>query len=198
MNSTIQTALSRILKKQAKLVSFSTLIVVSVLATIPCQPPFSAMAADQPSFAARRAFNAGSYPWRLVVGDFNKDGFSDLAVVDFSSPGSVAVLLGNGDGTFQPAVTYTNAPFLNAITTADVNHDTNVDLIANGLSEGARVMLGNGNGTFQPATQIPGPDGLALAFGNFNGDVYPDLVYLNFGTEGVVIATNKGNGTFQK
>jgi hypothetical protein len=162
-----------------------------------CNLPVSATAGDKPEFAARRAFNAGSYPFAVTVGDFNKDGILDVAASGFSSPGGVSVLLGNGDGTFQAAVTYTNAPFLNSITTADVNHDTNLDLIANGLSEGAWVMLGNGNGTFQPAKQIPGPSGLALALGNFNGDVYPDLVYLNFGTDGVVMTTNKGNGTFQ-
>jgi hypothetical protein len=185
--------------KNPSLIRNSILTCGCVLIAACCALPISTTAGDKPAFAARRAFNAGSYPFAVTVGDFNKDGILDVAASGGSSPGGVSVLLGNGDGTFQPAVTYTNAPFLNMITTTDVNHDTNLDLVANGLSAGgAWLMLGNGNGTFQPATQIPGPGGLALALGNFNGDVYPDLVYLNFGTDGVVMKTNKGNGTFQQ
>jgi hypothetical protein len=180
-----------------RLIPTLTFASACALAAVLGNLPVSAQAGDLPAFAARRVFNAGSYPFALAVGDFNKDGILDVAAAGGSYPGGVSVLLGNGNGTFQPAVTYTNAPFLNRITATDLNHDTNLDLIANGLSQGAWVMLGNGNGTFQPAKQIPGPGGAALAFGSFNGDVYPDLVYINFGTDGVVMATNKGNGTFQ-
>src|SRR5262249_118184 len=49
-------------------------------------------------------------PYSLVSGDFNGDGRTDLAVVNQGSylvgNGSVSVLLGNGDGTFRPKVTY--------------------------------------------------------------------------------------------
>jgi hypothetical protein len=180
---------------QPGLIPILTLVLECVVATAVCNLPVPVRAGDQPAFAARRVFNAGSYPAAVTVGDFNKDGVSDLAVADNSYPGSVAVLLGNGDGTFRSAVLYTNAPFLSAITTADVNHDTNVDLIVNGLSEGAWVMLGNGNGTFQPARQIPGPSGSAVAFGNFNGDDFQDVVYLDSGYY-IVTTTNKGDGTF--
>jgi hypothetical protein len=176
-------------------IPFSLFLCWCFLTGIFCGLPVSVAGADQPSFAATRLFPAGDTPYAVTAGDFNKDGISDLAVADFSYPGGVSVLLGNGNGTFQPAVSYAVAPFLQAITSTDVNHDGNPDLIMNGNAFGAWLLLGNGNGTFQAAIQIPGPPGLAVALGNFNGDTYPDLVY-NSGSTGIAIKTGNGDGTF--
>jgi hypothetical protein len=74
----------------------------------------------------------------------------------------VAVLLGNGDGTFQPAVTYgTGAYFATSVAVGDVNGDRIPDLLVTNsclnmehecIGDGAlSVLLGNGDGTFQPA-----------------------------------------------
>src|SRR5205809_8105641 len=50
-------------------------------------------------------FAAGTTPSSVAVGDLNGDGRLDLAVANNRSD-NVSVLLGNGDGTFQTAVTY--------------------------------------------------------------------------------------------
>ena|SRR5437660_228453 len=59
-------------------------------------------------FQTAHSYPVGTNPAAVAVGDFNGDGKMDLAVVNFGDPsvndnGSVSILLGNGDGTFQPA-----------------------------------------------------------------------------------------------
>ena len=56
------------------------------------------------SFVARRDAYVGSNPQAVAVGDFNADGFRDLAVAN-TGANTVTVLLGKGDGTSQAPVT---------------------------------------------------------------------------------------------
>jgi hypothetical protein len=48
----------------------------------------------------------GFDPYSVVVGDFNRDGALDLALVGSDLSGSVEILLGNGDGTFRQGSNY--------------------------------------------------------------------------------------------
>ena len=138
----------------------------------------------------------------VAVGDFNADGAPDLVVVNgcatytnlssltCSPSGSVAVLLGNGDGTFQPAATYgSGGSEADFVTVADFNGDGNLDLAVSnqGPSAGGdgngvvSLLLGNGDGTFQPAAAYGTGGSLAVSVsaGDFNGDGQPDLAVVN-------------------
>jgi hypothetical protein len=133
----------------------------------------------------------------------------------------VDLLVGNGDGTFQAAVTYNSGGYLSAsVSVADVNGDSKPDLIvANGCADStcdngsAGVLLGNGDGTFQSAVNYSsggqaaffssaGPAQVAVA--DVDGDGKPDLVLTNpcapstFCDDGAVsVLLGNGDGTFQ-
>jgi uncharacterized protein (TIGR03437 family) len=100
------------------------------------------------------ALPAAYYPESIVSADFRGIGKLDLAVaIDRSvgGPGSVAILPGNGDGTFQPAKTYGSWPgAASYLAWTDVNGDGKPDLIvANSNANAISFLFGNGDGTFQ-------------------------------------------------
>ncbi len=91
----------------------------------------------------------------VAVGDFNGDGILDLAVTSEFSNGSgeLAVLLGNGNGTFTPVPTlFLTGSVPNSIVEGDFNGDGIPDLaVANEESSSVTVLLGDGTGNFTPA-----------------------------------------------
>jgi hypothetical protein len=120
----------------------------------------------------------------VTVGDLNNDGKPDLVVTDEGlpgGPGSVTVLLGNGDGTFTAAATPSvgNRPVGAAI--ADLDRDGNLDLAVVNLADNTMsVLLGHGDGTFTlAATPATGPVPVFVAATDLNDDGLPDLISAN-------------------
>jgi len=142
-------------------------------------------------------FPAGTAPGGVAVGDFNGDLVPDLAVTN--SNGTVAILLGNGDGTFQAPVSFPAGSAPGAVAVADFNGDQKLDLVVtNGSSNTVSVLLGNGNGTFQaPVALAVGTNPASVAVGDFNGDGKFDLVAANFNSDNVSVLLGNGDGSFQ-
>ena len=147
-------------------------------------------------------------PVQVAIADVNGDHKPDLVAADLNTiPSFVSVLLGNGDGTFQAAVTYpSGANYAAGIAVADVNGDGFPDLLvaneracANCQNGSLDVLLGNGDGTFQPAVGYSsgGNGAMAIAVADVNGDGKPDLVAANYESNNLGVLIGNGDGTFQ-
>jgi hypothetical protein len=143
-------------------------------------------------------FSTGLSPRYFAVADLNGDGKPDIVTPNGSDlyGHNVSVLLGKGDGTFQPAVNYSIGSNASTVVVADLNSDGKLDLVVQGNNSTINTLLGNGDGTFQPAVSVP----LAGTFNtmvaaDFNGDGRLDMLVSGF--NGAVVLFGNGDGTFQ-
>ncbi|MFQ5588168.1 MAG: FG-GAP repeat domain-containing protein [Nitrospiria bacterium] len=144
-------------------------------------------------------------PLDLVLKDMDGDGARDIVVANSAEEsggaGSVAVLLGNGNGTFQTAKTTAvgNRPV--ALVLDDLNKDGFQDAVTGDfISENISILPGKGDGTFQtpvaPGSGLVG-DVTALAVGDINSDTHLDIAASVLTSASVVIFLGDGAGGFQ-
>ena len=111
---------------------------------------------------------------------------------------TLAILLGKGDGTFNTPTLRPTGASPSAITAADFNSDTLLDLaVANSGSNNVQIFIGDGAGAFTSVgTTAAGTGPAALAVGDLNGDAFADLTVANEALNDVSVLLGGGNGTF--
>jgi FG-GAP-like repeat/FG-GAP repeat len=159
------------------------------------------------TFEASREIPVGQGMSEIAVGDYNRDGFKDLAIG--GTQGQVYLLQGRGDGTFvqQPTVTAVVDTFFIPVTdidVADFNGDSIQDLVVAVPHNGSRtaILIGNGDGTFRTPLVLTSPtlnQPQQQAVADYNGDGFQDLALsLGDGNQGLMqIRNGNGDGTFQ-
>jgi hypothetical protein len=153
------------------------------------------------TFQSPVSFSTGTNgPVSLVAGDFNNDGYPDLAVLSFNNAdGLVSILLGNGDGTLQAPFTIHVGQSAGSLAVGDFNGDGNLDIVTANAAGTVSLLLGNGDGTLQPPVNFAAGTFTAyLAVGDFNGDGNLDVAATNANGAGTVsILLGNGDGTFR-
>ena len=150
-------------------------------------------------------YSVGTSPGVVVEADINGDGRPDLVTLNTGDQ-TISILFGNGDGTFQPAISQPIGSTGKFMAVGDFNGDGKLDLaVANGSANTVSILLGNGDGTFQTAVPLAiafSADFVAIA--DFNNDKKLDLLVSSGNgntsnpTPGsIAILLGNGDGTFQ-
>ncbi len=138
-------------------------------------------------------YSIGGCPRAVDLGDLNQDGNLDAVMANPESD-NIAVLLGNGEGIFEPAVNYTVGDGPSSVEVVTLAGDNIPDLIvANTLSDDISVLLGVGDGSFRQTQPIGTGNGPVMAkVADLNMDGVLDLAVTNGEMDSVAVHLSFG------
>ncbi|HEY3414799.1 MAG TPA: VCBS repeat-containing protein [Armatimonadota bacterium] len=157
------------------------------------------------SFNAPVNYTVGAGPTSVAIADVNGDLKPDVIVCN-STPGTISVLLGNGDGTLRPATDYsvlppgeTGTPAPSAVAVGDLRGHGILDVVVSNLGTSTvSVLQGDGKGVFHATTSLPvgsKPDSITLA--RFTASGHLDIATANSNSRSISVLLGNGDGTFQ-
>ena len=139
-----------------------------------------------------------SVNYGVAAGDTNCDGVLDLTTCAFS--GIIDTLVGNGDGTYKAAKSFSVGIPVADVSYADVNNDGNSDLILSLNNTDINICISNGDGTFKAPTTITTvfSSSVTRTLGvDINGDGNLDILTIGFGANALNVNYGNGDGTFK-
>lgn len=159
------------------------------------------------TFASPDILPAGFGPGTIRAGDLNKDGNVDLVVLNvydslYGAQESVSVLIGHGDGTFEPQMLLAGGSKLASLDLGDVNGDGFLDIVTRTASyfdpNSINILFGKAGGEFDPivSTNLDATGFGQVRIADVTGDGVPDLVTQDYDTVSLMVLKGKGDGTF--
>jgi hypothetical protein len=145
-------------------------------------------------FDAPVSYPAGAAPASMQVIDINKDGRRDLVIADKDGE-QVVVLLGNGNGTFQPARFSPVSQPPSGVVAGDFNRDGKLD-VAVACEKSVQILLGRGDGTFTHGATYSAASGVyGLIQTDLRHDDKQDLLFTD--SQLLWLMYGNGDGSFQ-
>lgn len=138
----------------------------------------------------------GGGPYKIISGDFDKNGKIDLAVLDSNK---ISILKNDGTGNFTLSSTLNIFSGANDMVSGDVDGDGNIDIVVTDQWQNRFYFLkNNGSGVFTSSGFYAsgGSRPFHIALCNLDGDCSPDIIVTNWNSDAVCIFRNNGIGVF--
>lgn len=151
------------------------------------------------ALSAETVLGVGGDPWAVALGDVDGDKHLDVVLL----AADLRVLRGDGTGALGapaafPKATLPGTPYgRNSVALADLDHDGDLDAVANDGSNFAQVFQNLGAGAFgAPTTYAVGAAPYGIALGDVNGDGNVDAVSADHDSQTLTLLAGLADGTF--
>jgi len=149
------------------------------------------------TFSSGVSFPSSGTTYDVTVGDFDGDGYPDIASANYTGH-SISVLLGGPNLTFRAPITHTAAGNPLGVAAADIDSDGHMDLVVAATSGGSAFSYFHNSGSTSPnsdgfsSATVYGPAkvGYGISIADVNGDHAPDVLVPGITDYSVLVAFN--------